>query len=53
MIDHVEYMESRLLIEAAKEAGKHATIMDGELKSVRYATPTPIKVVPEDPNDCN
>ena len=44
VIDHVEYIESRLLVEAANEADKHATAMEGELKSIRYATPTPIKI---------
>lgn len=44
MINHVEYIESKSLIDATNKADKNATIMDGELKSVRYATPTPIKI---------
>jgi len=44
LMDHVEYIESRRLIEAANKANEHAKMLDGELKSVRYATPTPMKI---------
>jgi hypothetical protein len=45
LITHVEYLDAVTLIDAAKEAEKHAKVMEGDLKSVFYATPDPIKVV--------